>query len=473
MTHDPIIDKITDYVVNYQVASEKALQTARLCLADALGCAMLALQFQECRKILGPWVPGTTVPGGCHIPGLDMVLDPVMGAFTLGTMIRWLDYNDTFLAKEWAHPSDNIGGLLPLMDFISNRTTPLLVKDLLVSIIKAYEIQGCLAIENSFNEVGLDHVILVKVAQAALATQLLGGTREQIYDAVSQAFIDLGPMRTYRHAPNTGSRKSWAAGDAASRGVALALLTLRGEPGYQTPLSAPKFGLEAVLFKNRPLKLAQPFGTYIIENILLKISYPAEFHAQTAVEAAVALHPHIPSVKDIASIEILTHEPAMRIIDKKGPLKNPADRDHCMQYMVAIALIEGTLRAEHYQEEASKDPRIDELRSKITIRENPQYTQDYYAPEVRSIASSLTITFKDGRTLGPHAVEFPLGHKRRREEGIPLLFQKLKANLSCRFSPSHVEHIVSLFQEGKQIDSMSIPKFIQLFLHSAPDNSNS
>lgn len=469
--HDPILIKIADYALKYNNPSPEALKCARLCLADSMGCAMLALNFPECRQLLGPWVEGTVIPHGARIPGLDFVMDPVMGAFTFGTMIRWLDYNDTFLAKEWAHPSDTIGALLPLMDYLSRQalaqnSPPFTVHDLLLAMVKTYEIQGSLALENAFNQVGIDHVILVKVAVAAVSMQLLGGDVSQIRDAISQCFIDLGPLRVYRHAPNTGSRKSWAAGDAAARGIALSLLTKRGEPGYQTPLSAPRFGLEPVLFQNKPLQLTHTLGCYIIENILFKISYPAEFHAQTAIEAALLLFPHIKNIEDITRIDIDTHEAAIRIIDKKGELKNPADRDHCMQYMIAIALLNGTLSAEHYNKEAATDPRIDELRSKMHIKEHPKFTKDYIDPSIRSIASTLTITFKDKTTLGPQTVEFPLGHKRRREESIAPLFKKLKSNLATQFLPQQIEKIMDLFQNGYELDTLTIPAFVDLFTHS-------
>ena len=471
MTHDPILEKIADYALKYKKPSSEALKCARLCLADSMGCAMLALNFPECRRLLGPWVEGTIVPHGARIPGLDFVMDPVMGAFTLGTMIRWLDYNDTFLAKEWAHPSDTIGALLPLMDHLSRQAIaqnkpPFTVHDLLLAMIKAYEIQGGLALENAFNQVGIDHVILVKVAVAAVSMQLLGGDASQILDSVSQSFIDMGPLRVYRHAPNAGSRKSWAAGDAASRGVALSLLTKRGEPGYHTPLSAPRFGLEPVLFQNKPLQLSHSLGCYIIENILFKISYPAEFHAQTAIEAAILLFPHIKNIEDIARIDIDTHEAAIRIIDKKGELKNPADRDHCMQYMIAIALLHGTVSAEHYNKETANDPRIDELRSKMHLKEHPKFTTDYINPSIRSIASTLTITFKDKTTLGPQTVEFPLGHKRRREESITPLFKKLQSNLASQFLPERVEKIMDIFQTQEKLEALTIPAFVELFIHS-------
>lgn len=457
LKNESLLNKISQYVLSYQTPSHEALKIARLSLADALGCALLSLQYEDCRKLLGPWIPGTIVPGGCRIPGLQVQLDPVAGAFNLGTMIRFLDYNDTFLAKEWAHPSDTIGALLPLMDYLKSFK----VRDLLVALIKAYEIQGGLALENSFNKVGIDHVILVKVAVAAMATYLLGGNRSQVYDALSQAFIDLGPLRTYRQAPNTGLRKSWAAGDAAARGMALALLTLRGEKGYQTPLSAPKWGLEAVLFHNEPLKLTHELGSYIIENVLFKISYPAEFHAQTAIEAALLLHPE---PDDIEHISIATHEAALRIIDKKGPLKNHADRDHCMRYMVAIALLHGQIKAEHYQDEAALNPRIDQLRNLMDMHENPQFTKDYLDPKIRSIASTVTIMLKNGTILGPLTIEFPLGHKRRREEGIPKLYEKLEYNLTTQLPKKRVDSIIALFKDEERLDALEVSEFVNLFL---------
>lgn len=460
MTYDPLLRKIARYVDTTRFFSKEAMHIARLCLLDSLGCALLSLQFQDCKKLLGPLIKGTIVPNGARIPGLDLILDPAAAAFNLGCMIRWLDYNDTFLAKEWAHPSDNIGALFPLMDHLK---TPFLVKDLLIAIIKAYEIQGGLALENSFNKIGIDHVILVKAATGALTTHLLGGNENQITDTLSQCFIDSGPLRTYRHAPNAGSRKSWAAGDAASRGVFLSYLTMRGEQGYNTPLSAPKFGLEAVLFNNIPLQLSHTLGSYIIENILFKISFPAEFHAQTAVEAAFYLRNKIKNIDDIASIEILTHEPAIRIIDKQGDLNNPADRDHCMQYMVAAALIYGTLTAGHYSEKTAQDPRINTLRSKIHLKEHPAFTSDYYHPEKRSIASSVAIMLKNGEKIGPHAIEFPLGHKKRREESLPFLFKKFQENALTIFSKEKTDTILQLFQDEKKLENMPVSELMSYF----------
>lgn len=463
---DEVLETIARYVCAPPPFSDEAYRTARHCFADALGCAMLALQYPACTKLLGPVVPGITVAGGCRIPGTDYVLDPVSGAFNLGTMIRWLDFNDTWLAAEWGHPSDNIGGLLTLADYLSQeeRRKPLTVKDLLTAIIKAYEIQGSLALLNSFNKVGFDHVIFVKIATAAVAAHMLGGTYEQVLDALSQAWVDVGPLRTYRHAPNVGSRKSWAAGDATSRGVWLALMTMRGEKGYSTPLSAPKWGLYDVLFKGQPFAFQRPLGCYVVENILFKISFPAEFHAQTAVEAAFRLHPKVKGRwSEIKAIGINTHESAVRIIDKKGPLRNPADRDHCLQYMTAVGLLKGTLTADDYEDEAAKEPLIDLLRDKMRVQEMPGYSRDYHDPEKRSIANAVTVYFNNGEATEEVAVEYPLGHRRRRAEGIPLLFDKLRANLLTRYPAAKADQLLALFQDGEKLESMSVPTFIQSF----------
>lgn len=462
--YDPIIKTLAAYTAEFK-PTDRALSDARICLADAMGCAMQALNFDACRNFLGPWVDGTLVPNGCRIPGTEYILDPVLAALNFGAMIRWLDYNDTFLAMEWAHPSDNLGALLPLADHISQvRGKPINIRDLLTALIKAYEIQGILALKNSFNRIGIDHVILVKIATTAVATQMLGGDMKAIAAALSQAFIDYGPLRTYRHAPNTGQRKSWAAGDAASRGVELALITMRGEPGYATPLTAPRWGVQDVLFHGKALELAQPLGSYIVEHILFKIAFPAEFHAQTAVEAAIFLHEQVKNkIDEIERIDILTHDSAIRIIDKKGPLKNYADRDHCMQYMVAIGLIYGNLTAEHYHDQAALDPRIDTLREKMHLHEEPRYSKEYLDPEKRSIASALTITLKNGVKYGPHAIEYPLGHAKRRAEALPLLYDKLRTNLFTRFSKARSEEILQKFQSPALLD-MSVPHFIDLFL---------
>ncbi len=470
-TYDEVITTLANYVHDTKIESQEAYNTAGACLLDALGCAILALKFKECTKLLGPVVPGTIVPSGTRVPGTSFILDPIRGAFDIGTLIRWLDFNDTFLAAEWGHPSDNLGGLLGLGDYLSQTTHPkLTVHDLLTSLIKAYEIQGGLSILNSFNRVGFDHVILVKLATAAVCTKMMGGTKEQICDAISQVFIDTGSLRTYRHEPNTGSRKSWAAGDATSRGVMLAMMTMQGEMGYPNALTAPKWGLYDVLFKGKPFSFERPLGSYVMENILFKVSFPAEFHAQTAVEAAIQLHPQVKGkIEEIESIEVSTHESAVRIIDKKGPLKNPADRDHCMQYMVTIGLLHGALTAEDYEDEAAKDPRIDKIRAKIAIKENKQYTKDYLDPEKRSIASALTIHFKDGTKLGPKEVEFPLGHRRRRKEGLPLLFKKLEANLLTHFPKNHpcfelLKSLKGMNFTSPPFTSMTIRSFVEKFI---------
>jgi 2-methylcitrate dehydratase len=470
---DTINEIIAEYACNFNSPSKEALATARMCLADSLGCAIAALNYPACTKLLGPIIPGTIVPHGCRIPGTDFVLDPVRGAFNLGSMIRWLDYNDTWLAVEWGHPSDNIGGILTLMDYISRERLSkglhaLTVKDLLLAMIKAYEIQGILALSNSFNRVGFDHVILVKVATTAVATVLLGGTRQQVFDAISNAWIDMGPLRTYRHAPNTGSRKSWAAGDATSRGVQLAWMTLQGELGYKTALTAPHWGLYDVLFKGHPFTLERSLGSYVMENILFKISFPAEFHAQTAVECAISLHKNIHGQYDkIRAIDIYTHESAIRIIDKQGPLNNPADRDHCLQYMVAIGLLHVCLHADHYEDETSIDPRIDILRHIMRTIENRGFSEDYLHPDKRSIATTLEIHFNDNRPSLSMTVEYPLGHRLRRAEGTPQLYKKFKANLHDRFKPSHIDELTRIFQDEFSLDNLFIPTLVDLFCDSS------
>lgn len=466
---DVITEKIANYVYGWKQPSQEALTTARYCLADSLGCAIAALRYPACTKLLGPIIPGTIVPNGCKIPGTDFVLDPLRGAFNLGAMIRWLDYNDTWLGAEWGHPSDNIGGILSLMDYLSRKNisegkAAYTCHDLLINIIKAYEIQGILALTNSFNRIGFDHVIYVKVATAAIAASLLGTSQSQIIDAISNAWIDACPLRTYRHAPNTGSRKSWAAGDATSRGVELAWMVMQGEMGYKTAMTAPKWGLYDVLFGGKPFTLERPFGSYVMENVLFKIAFPAEFHAQTAVEGAIYLHPKVKGkLNAIKSINIHTHESAIRIIDKKGPLSNPADRDHCLQYMVAIGLLYGNLHADHYEDQVAHNPEIDLLRNKMKIFENPLFTSDYLHPDKRSIASTIELTFNDGREAESITVEYPLGHRRRRKEGIPLLFKKFKENLIHRYSENFIDEISHVFQDESQLKSLLVPTLVDFF----------
>lgn len=466
---DGLLAEIADYLTR-PLETESAFQAACWSLADSLGCAMLALTFPECRRRLGPVVEGAVTPSGARVPGTGFELDPVQAAFNLGTMIRWLDYNDTWLAAEWGHPSDNLGGLLAAADWSSRRGGgarggAVSVRRLLEAQIKAYEIQGVLALENAFNRVGLDHVILVKVATAAAVTWLLGGDAQRIVDVLSNAWIDAGPLRTYRHAPNTGWRKSWASGDATARGVRLALMGMAGEPGYSTALSAPRWGFQDALFGGRPLRLGRPLGSYVAENILFKISFPAEFHAQTAVEAALALHP---SVKDrleqIRRIRLRTQEPALRIIVKTGPLRNPADRDHCLQYAVAAALIHGDLRAEHYEEQAAGDPRLDRLRGLMEVEEDRGYSADYLDPKKRSIANSVQVFFQDGSATEQVEVHYPLGHRRRRAESLPLLFGKLRSNLSASLPGQRVEGLLELFQDRRRLEGLLVPELIERFL---------
>ena len=465
---DALITEISEYVSNYEIKSDLALDTARNCLIDTIGCGLLALKFPACTKMLGPIVRDTKVPYGVRVPGTDYELDPVKGAFDIGCIIRWLDYNDTWLAAEWGHPSDNLGAILSVCDFISrqqidNGDEPLKMRTVLESMIMAHEIQGVLALENSFNRVGLDHVLLVKVASTAVATKLLGGSIDQIKDAVSQAWLDGQSLRTYRHAPNAGSRKSWAAGDATSRGVRLAMITMSGEMGYPGALSAPVWGFEDVLFKGDSLSLPQPFETYVMENILFKISFPAEFHAQTAVEAAVSLHSEIKDrINEIESIEITTHESAIRIISKVGELNNPADRDHCLQYMVAIGLLKGNLVAEDYEDDVAKDPRVDELREKMIINEDKRYSKEYLEADKRSIANRIKVHFKDGTATNEVEVEYPIGHKRRRKEGIPILEKKFKDNLSITYDEFKSNEIFELCMDQRKLEETSVADFQQL-----------
>ncbi len=457
---------IADYVVDYHVDSPEAYKTARHCLMDSLGCALLALNYPECTRHLGPLVPGTVVPSGVHVPGTRHVLDPVKAAFDIGTLIRWLDFNDTWLAAEWGHPSDNLGAILACAEYVSRRTDkPLTMHDVLTWMIKAHEIQGVMALENSFNRVGLDHVVLVKLASTAVATRILGGNKQQIVDALSQVWVDGQALRTYRHAPNTGSRKSWAAGDATSRAVRLALMTLGGESGYPSALTAKGWGFYDVAFQGKRFKFQRGYGSYVMEHVLFKISYPAEFHAQTAVECAVQLHPRVKDrLGDIERIVLTTHESAIRIISKTGPLHNPADRDHCLQYMVAIGLIHGDLTAGHYEDQAAADPRIDRLREKMEVIEDKRYSADYHDPDKRSIANAVEIVFKDGRGTGKVEVEYPIGHRRRRAEGIPHLIAKFRANLATRFADKQAEAILDLCLDAPRLNRMPVPEVMQLFV---------
>ncbi|QDS89626.1 2-methylcitrate dehydratase [Rosistilla ulvae] len=463
---DPLLEQIADYVCAPANFSDEAWATARLCLFDSLGCGLLALNHPQCTRLLGPVVPGATLENGTRVPGTDYRLDPVAAAWNIGCMIRWLDFNDTWLAAEWGHPSDNLGGILAVADYQARQGNPLTVRDVMAAAIKAYEIQGILALENSFNRVGLDHVLLVRIATAAVATQLLGGTRQQVIDAVSNAWVDGGALRCYRHAPNTGSRKSWAAGDATRRGVQLALWSVAGERGYATALSAPQWGFEDVLFGGQSIGLARPLGCYVMENVLFKVAFPAEFHAQTAAEAAIALSRQLGSRADsIQRIRIETQESAIRIIDKVGPLHNPADRDHCLQYIVAVALLKGSLTAEDYESESASDPRIDRLRLRMEVVEDRQYSRDYLDPDKRSIANAVQLFYADGSASQRVAVEYPLGHRRRRDEAKPLLREKFIRNAASRFSPQRVELLQHCFDDAG-LDALSIDQFIDRFVET-------
>jgi len=453
---DAVLVAISEYARNFTIRRASAYETARYCLMDTLACGFQALKYPACRKLLGPVVPGAVMPGGSRVPGTSFELDPVQAAFNIGAMIRWLDFNDTWLAAEWGHPSDNLGGILAVADYLARQAVmsgrpPL----------TAHEIQGVLALENSFNRVGLDHVLLVRVASTAVVTSLLGGTLEQVVNAVSNAWIDGGALRTYRHAPNTGSRKSWAAGDATSRAVRLALIALTGEMGYPSALSARTWGFSDVLFRGKPIVLPQPFGSYVMENVLFKISYPAEFHAQTAVEAAMTLHSQVAArLADIERVVIETQEPAVRIIDKTGPLANPADRDHTLQYMVAIPLIFGRLTAEDYEDAVARDPRIDALRARIEVRENPTFTREYYDPDKRYIGNAVQVFFRDGSSTGRVQVDYPIGHRKRRAEGMPVLVKKFETSVDAHFGAKQAERIKTLFATPKSLDLLPVNEMV-------------
>jgi 2-methylcitrate dehydratase len=470
---DAVLTDIADYVLDYRIDSDLAYQTARNCLIDTLGCGLEALDYPACKKLLGPIIPGTIVPHGAKVPGTQFQLDPVQAAFNIGAMIRWLDFNDTWLAAEWGHPSDNLGGILAVADWMSrtavaNGKKPLLMRDVLTAMIKAHEIQGCIALENSFNRVGLDHVVLVKVATTTVIAQMLGLSRDEIINAISLAWVDGQSLRTYRHAPNTGSRKSWAAGDATARGVRLALMAAKGEMGYPSVLTAKTWGFYDVLFKGQPFKFQRPYGHYVMENILFKISFPAEFHSQTAVEAAMTLHDRLKAMgktsDDIAAVTIRTHEACIRIIDKQGPLNNPADRDHCIQYMAAVPLIFGRLTAADYEDSIAADPRIDALRSVITCVEEPAFTADYHDPNKRSIANAMTVILKDGTKLDEVVVEYPIGHKRRRQDGIPLLEAKFRTNLNRRFPAKQQDAILSVSLDQRALEAMPVHDYVDLYV---------
>ena len=467
---DDVLVKIADYVLTKDIESSEAYNTARNCLMDTLGCGLLALTFPDCKNLLGPYIEGTKVPGGVRVPGTKHVLDPVKGAWDIGAIIRWLDFNDTWLAAEWGHPSDNLGGILAAADYLSQKNLadgkePLSMKDVLTNMIKAHEIQGVLALENSFNRVGLDHVVLVKVASTAVISSMFGLNKDQTIDALSQAWVDGQSLRTYRHAPNAGPRKSWAAGDATSRALQLVLLTQKGQIGYPSVLTAPTWGFYDVQFKGNSFSLPREFDSYVMENVLFKISFPAEFHAQTAVEAAVILHEQVKDQFDeIEKILITTHESAIRIISKEGILNNPADRDHCLQYMTAIGLLKGDLVAEDYEDDVASDPRVDQLREKMFIEEDNRYSQEYLEADKRSIANSIQIFFTDGSSTEKIEVEYPIGHRRRREQGIPLLVEKFERNLATQFSDQRCQEILSLCLDQESLETTSVPEFMNLFI---------
>ena len=464
---DDLILKIANYVHDYEIKNDEAINTAKYCLMDTIGCGLLALTFPECKSLLGPHIEGTEVPNGVRVLGTNYKLDPIKAAWDNGAIIRWLDFNDTWLAAEWGHPSDNLGGILSACDYISQNfpEKKITVKEIIFSMIKAHEIQGVMALENSFNRVGLDHVLLVKIASVAVISVILGLNKEQTIDALSRAFVDGQSLRTYRHAPNAGPRKSWAAGDATSRAMQLVWLTKKGQIGYPSAITAPTWGFQDVLFKGKNLVLKQEFESYVMENVLFKISFPAEFHAQTAVEAAVKLHPSIKDKFDeIEKIKIITHESAIRIISKEGKLNNPADRDHCLQYMIAVGLLKGNLVAEDYEDDVASDPLLDQLREKMEVEENKQFSEDYLDPAKRSIANSLQIFFKDGTSTDVEEVHYPIGHKNRRSEGIPILINKFERNLNTQFSNQHASEIMSLFEDDERLFNLPVSEFVDFFV---------
>ena len=467
---DQVLADIADYVIDYKIDSAVAYETAHYCLLDTLACGFQALDYPACTKLLGPVVPGATLPGGARVPGTSFELDPVMAAFNIGALIRWLDFNDTWLAAEWGHPSDNLGGILATADYLSRKNraegkAPLLMQDVLTAMIKAHEIQGVLALENSFNRVGLDHVLLVRVASTAVVTHMLGGNREQVINAVSNAWIDGGALRTYRHAPNTGSRKSWAAGDATSRAVRLALIAMTGEMGYSSALSAKTWGYYDVLFKGKPFAFTQGYGSYVMENVLFKISYPAEFHAQTAVEAGMTLHAVVRDrLDDIEKVVIETQEPGVRIIDKTGPLDNPADRDHCIQYMTAIPMIFGRLTAADYEDSVAADPRVDKLRDKMVVEENAAFTTGYYDPARRYIGNAVQVFFKHGSSSDRVEVEFPIGHRQRRAEGIPVLINKFESSVGQKVKAAQWDELKSLSAKKDELGVTAVDDFMALLV---------
>ncbi|PIE44933.1 MAG: 2-methylcitrate dehydratase [Gammaproteobacteria bacterium] len=467
---DDVLQKITDYVHDYPINSEAALNTARYCVMDSLGCAMQALDYPACVKMLGPVVPGATLTNGARVPGTSHELEPVMAAFNIGAMIRWLDFNDTWLAAEWGHPSDNLGAILAVADYVSRQNiasnrAPLTMQEVLIAAIKAHEIQGIIALENSFNQVGLDHVLLVRVASTAVVCKLFALSREETRNAVSNAWIDGGALRTYRHAPNTGSRKSWAAGDATSRAVRLALIAQTGEMGYPSALSAKNWGYYDVLFDGKPFKFTREYASYVMENVLFKISFPAEFHAQTAVECAMVLHEQVKDrLADIARIELETQEAGYRIIDKSGPLANPADRDHCLQYMVAVALIFGRLTAADYEDDIANDPRIDALRDKMNVVENKTYTEEYFDPEKRAIGNSVQVFFTDGSSTEKVAIDYPIGHRRRRDEGIPVLQAKFEHSVRGKLSQKNADALITLCNNHDVFAATPVNEFMALWV---------
>ncbi len=467
---DQALVDIADYVCDVEVESALAFETAHDCLMDSIACGFQALDYPACTRLMGPVVPGATLPGGARVPGTSFELDPALAAFNIGCMNRWLDFNDTWLAAEQGHPSDNFGGILATADYLGRRAraeggeSPTM-RDVLTAAIKAYEIQGVLALDNSFNRAGLDHALLVRVASTAVVTRMLGGGRDEVLSAVSNAWIDGAPLRTCRLAPNTSSRKRWAAADATSRAVRLALIAMTGETGCPTALSAKSRGFYDVLGGGSAFRLQRPYGSYVMENVLFKAACPGEFHAQTAVEAGMTLHPAVRDrVDDVANVVIETQEAGLRILDKPGPLDNRADRDHCIRYMVAVPLIFGRLTAADYEDDVAGDPRIDALRDRMEVRENERFTKDHQDPGLRYIGNAVQVFFSDGTGTERIEVNVPIGHRERRDEGVPLLRQKIAGSVAPKLGAPQWEELDSLCADRDRLAATAVDDFMALLV---------
>lgn len=463
---DAALLEVADYVTGYEVRDPATYNMARLCLMDAIGCAIEALKFEDCTRLLGPTVPGALFPGGARVPGTRFELDPVVAAFNIATMIRWLDFNDALAAAQGGHPSDNIGALLAVADYLSRRekaagARPVVMRDVLAAMIKSYEIQGVLSMENNLVRLGIDYPVLAKVAATAVVTQMLGGGRDQIINAVSNAWADGANLTIFRHGNNTGPRKSWAGGDAASRAVLHALMALKGEMGYPSVISAKAFGFQDALLKGEKLKRPRPYGDFVMGHLIAFKFVPAGMQGQSAAECAYRLHPLVKDrLGDIDSIAIGSHERMMKIMDKRGPLTNPADRDHCVQYLVALGLIHGRIGTEDFEDDVAADRRIDALRERMTVAEDPRYTRDFHDPAKRTNTHSIEVRFRDGSRSPRIEVEYPLGHPPLHEDAIPLLEAKLERHLAGHFPPARVASLLGLLRDQQRLENMPADEFM-------------